>query len=1029
MAGDREAKITFRAETSEFDSNLKKAKSTMQDLRSELKLNESDFKNTGDKAKFYSEQAKLLEAQLSANRDKQQALNSEIEVAKRVFGEDSEEVAKLQRQLNYAQIEENNLQSALANCNSELKKSESATEQLNNKIDEQERELKDLTNQYKDAILEQGKESDEAQRLENEINELNSELTQNKSKMRDVENAAEELTREMDDLDDETGQVDSGFTTLKGTLANLAAEGISRAIDGIKDLAGDVMEIGMSFEDSMARVQALSGATGDEFTALSNKAKELGSSTRFTASEVADGFGYMSLAGWDTSSMLEGITGVLTLAQAAEMDLGQASDIVTDYLTAFGLSAADSALFVDQMAYAMANSNTDVTQLGEAYKNCASTAASLGYSVEDTTAVIMTMANAGVKGGEAGTALNAIMTRLATDTKGCATELEKYGVAIYDSEGNMNSLSSILEGMSGIWGNLNQEQQANLSKIIAGQSQYASFQTIMSGLSEKAKEGGQSFTDYSAALESCSGTAQNMADVMNNTVSGDLAAMESAFQAVGVQIFEGLESPLRDCIQFVTGTVVPGLSWLVSNMDTIGPIVLGVGTAFGILAVAMNMSTIISTLTQGLTLLTTSFSTLFSFLMANPFVALAAVIAGVVVALVTLWNTNEEFRNVVMSIWEAIWSFLEPIVTAIGQGITWLTEQFGFLQPVVEGLGTVFGWVADGVSAAWDFITGSSEQGSQAVTEDMQNMESATAESMSNMDSSTNQAWSDIVANTNASLGTMQSDTASAFSTMESDAASSLNSMSSNVSGSYNGMNSDVNSYMSQMESATNTSMSSMSSNVSSASNSMESDISSAMGTMENDAHASFNQMASSANTGLNEMSSTISSCMNQAVTNMNSAVDQITNIWWWGIQDMVSNWNNANFGTPYIKMPHISISGTYSIDPPSAPTFSVSWYKKGAILNAPTIFGAMGGSLLGGGEAGPEAVLPIDKLQGFIDIALERYLGSDMTTRIVEAVNHLAERPNVLTIDGHEFALATASASDLVAGTRQNLIERGLAL
>ena len=159
----------------------------------------------------------------------------------------------------------------------------------------------------------------------------------------------------------------------------------------------------------------------------------------------------MALAGWNVSDMLSGIDGVLELAASSNMDLAKASDIVTDYLTAFGLTAQDSSRFVDIMTYAMANSNTTTEMLGEAYKNCAATAASMGYSVEDTTAVLMTMANAGIKGGEAGTALNAIMTRLATDTKNCASELAEYGVNVYDAEGNMQSLSSILEGVSNHW--------------------------------------------------------------------------------------------------------------------------------------------------------------------------------------------------------------------------------------------------------------------------------------------------------------------------------------------------------------------------------------------------------------------------------------------------------------------------------------------------------------------------------------------------------------------------------------------------
>ena len=300
------------------------------------------------------------------------------------------------------------------------------------------------------------------------------------------------------------------------------------------------------FEASMSNVEALSGASGDQLQALTDKAKEMGATTKFTAGESADALSYMALAGWDTQSMLQGISPVMELAAAANMDLASASDIVTDYLTAFGLTASDTTHFVDVMAYAMSHSNTNVEQLGEAYKACAATAKSMGYSVEETTAVLATMANAGVKGGEAGTALNAIMTRLATNTKGCADELEKYGVSIYDSQGNMNSLSDILTGLSAVWDNLTDQEQANLAKTIAGTNQYSKLQTIMAGCSEQAAKGGQSFSDYASALENCSGTAGKMAGTMLDNLKGKMTLFESAADGLKIAVGEQLTPAMSD---------------------------------------------------------------------------------------------------------------------------------------------------------------------------------------------------------------------------------------------------------------------------------------------------------------------------------------------------------------------------------------------------------------------------------------------------------------------------------------------------
>ena len=344
---------------------------------------------------------------------------------------------------------------------------------------------------------------------------------------------------------DEAGEGAKGFgeksvEALDAVESVLATAGIAKALGEIKDAYMDCINTAGDFEASMSNVEALSGASGDELEALSDKAKEMGATTKFTAGESADALSYMALAGWNTQSMLEGISPVLNLAAAANMDLAQASDIVTDYLTAFGLKASDTTHIVDVMAYAMAHSNTDVIQLGEAYKACASTATSLGYSVEETTAVLATMANAGVKGGEAGTALNAIFTRLATNTKKCGDELAAYGVNIYDAQGNMQSLSSILTGIAGVWGDLTDQEQANLAKTIAGTNQYSKLQTIMAGCSEAAAEGGQSFSDYTEALNNCAGSADKMAGTMLDNMNGRLVLMQSAADGLKIAIGEDL---------------------------------------------------------------------------------------------------------------------------------------------------------------------------------------------------------------------------------------------------------------------------------------------------------------------------------------------------------------------------------------------------------------------------------------------------------------------------------------------------------
>ncbi len=437
------------------------------------------------------------------------------------------------------------LQQQYDNIQKEIQETEGYSSALENKLISKQAQIDKTTTSlhtYEQRLAATG----------NTLREAGVDTTQLTAETTRLETEVDKLKDQQVDLKktmDEAGEGAKGFgeksiEALDAVESVLATAGIAKALGEIKDAYMDCINTAGDFEASMSNVEALSGASGDELEALSDKAKEMGATTKFTAGESADALSYMALAGWNTQSILEGISPVLNLAAAANMDLAQASDIVTDYLTAFGLKASDTTHFVDVMAYAMAHSNTDVIQLGEAYKACASTATSLGYSVEETTAVLATMANAGVKGGEAGTALNAIMTRLATNTKGCADELKKYGIHIYDAQGNMQSLTSILTGTTGVWGDLTDQEQANLAKTIAGTNQYSKLQTIMAGCSEAAAEGGQSFSDYTAALNNCAGSADKMAGTMLDNMNGRLVLMQSAADGLKIAIGEDLTPTL-----------------------------------------------------------------------------------------------------------------------------------------------------------------------------------------------------------------------------------------------------------------------------------------------------------------------------------------------------------------------------------------------------------------------------------------------------------------------------------------------------
>ena len=519
----------------------------------------------------------------------------------------------------------------------------------NKVISEAKKKLKEIKDQIGDNRQATEDEEKQIAALTRTIEEEKLKLSQLRTEQASLRNLISETSRTLTENNEQ-------WTVLKGTLANLASATLQKLASGLKNVVSDVIRTGEEFTAAISKVGAISGATADELKQLEDAARLYGSTTMFSAKESADALQYMALAGWNAQQAIDALPSVLSLAASSGMDLGRASDIVTDYITAFGLSVDDAARFVDIMSYAMSHSNTTTEMLGEAYKNCAATAHSMGITVEEVTAALMTMANAGVKGGEAGTTLNTLMTRLATNTKGCADELKEYGVAIYDAQGNMNSLSDILSGMIGAWSRLTQEQQANLSKVIAGTNQYSGFQTIMQGMSDKAKAAGMSFEDYTKALEDCNGTASQMSKTMTDNLTGDIKSMQSALDELKLKIFEDAEQPLRSLVQTVTKTAVPAAEEIIKHLDKILPVIVACGTAMATVKLNLAIGSVISqavsalkklkTATEGATAATAALSTEMKALSSSNVIGLVlTAIVSIGSALLTAAAANAELTK------------------------------------------------------------------------------------------------------------------------------------------------------------------------------------------------------------------------------------------------------------------------------------------------------------------------------------------------------------------------------------------------
>lgn len=363
-------------------------------------------------------------------------------------------------------------------------------------------------------------------------------------------------------IDTLSGKISSGLGF--GVLTGIGQKAFDTIAGGAKSLVSSVVSTGMAFESSMSNVQALSGATGADFEALSEKAQEMGAKTKFSASEAADAMGYMAMAGWNAKDMLNGIEGVMNLAAASGEDLASVSDIVTDAMTAFGLAAdgttkgvANATYFADTLAATAASANTNVGLMGETFKYVGTMAGSLGYSIEDVSLAIGLMANRGLKGSMAGTSLNSVMTRLATNTSDAREAIEKLGVEFYDSSGNARALGDVMTELRDATKGMNNEQKTALANTVAGMEAQKGLLAILNATDDE-------YNSLADSIKNSTGAAQKQADVKMDNLYGDVTILKSAWDGLSIGIYtaanalgkskDGLGS-MRSVVQSVTDIV------------------------------------------------------------------------------------------------------------------------------------------------------------------------------------------------------------------------------------------------------------------------------------------------------------------------------------------------------------------------------------------------------------------------------------------------------------------------------------------
>lgn len=476
------------------------------------------------------------------------------------------------------------------------------------------------------------------------------------------------------------------------------------------------------FDSAMSRVAAVSGATGSDFDKLRDKAREMGAKTKFSATEAADAMNYMAMAGWKTEDMLSGIEGIMYLAAASGEDLATTSDIVTDALTAFGLTAEDSGHFADVLAAASSNANTNVSMMGEAFKYCAPVAGALGFSVEDTAEAIGLMGNAGIKASQAGTSMRSIMTNLTGDVKLSGAAIGDVTIATTNADGSMRSLSAILADCRVAFGGMTEAEKANNAETLVGKNAMSGFLALMNAAPED-------IAKVSGAVNNCKDAAKNMADTMQDNLEGQLTILKSQLQELAISFGDLLMPAVRSIVSGLQGMVdvlnampdgVKQVIMIIALLAAVlGPVLIIIGKVISAVGTIM---TIVPKLAGVINTVKTAFGALNAVMLANPIAIVIAAIAALVAAFVYLWNTNEEFRQFWISLWESVketaiqcwqaisaflsqaWEAIQNTAVSVWNGIR------DFFSGLWTGIQTLFTTVVNAIagflSGAWNAVKG-----------------------------------------------------------------------------------------------------------------------------------------------------------------------------------------------------------------------------------------------------------------------------------------------------------------------------------
>lgn len=695
------ATAEFQKATSEMDKNkdafrilaekqtlyqrqIESQKEKISILNGELnKLNENEEKNADAISKKKAEIARA-EAQLNKYEKSLSEVNKELTTSFQENQKLEKELKNLGNQLEQIKADYEKEISALKENATQTEKLTAKKKLLENETKLQEKTCEDLSRQL-ELLCESEEDNSEAiakkklelTKAETQLNKYKNELKNTDKELSKHTKTTDKLCSKLDTIGNKCVNIGKKFSVLTAAIAGVGAKAIS---------------IGMNFEASMRNVAATMGITADEikngseaYKILEEAAQKCGETTKYSASEAADGLNYLALAGYDAKKSAEVLPKVLNLAAAGNLDLATASDMVTDAMAALNLETKDLDKYIDQMAKTSQKSNTSVSQLGEATLTCAGTVSMANMNLDTMNAELGILANNGIKGAEGGTHLRNIILSLISPTDTASKALKNLGINVTDSKGNVRDLNDIMSDLNSKLDGMSDKKKTSIISTIFNKTDISAVNALIKG-------SGDEFANLKKELSNCNGAAQDMADTMNSSVEGQLTLVKSQAEGIAVTISKKILPIISNLLSKVSNmletfskmdsSILNIILIILAVIAVIGPLLMMVG------GISLGVSGLISLFTA----------------MSAPILIIIGVIASLIAIFAHLWTTNEDFRNNITELWTSIQgffiAFLDWLGGVFGAGFD---EKFGFLKEILNGFGI---FVSNFINSTIQFFTG-----------------------------------------------------------------------------------------------------------------------------------------------------------------------------------------------------------------------------------------------------------------------------------------------------------------------------------